>query len=594
MSRFDPRPTLGFLARGARPLIERPDWFARITPRTLGQDAIAGLTGASIVLPQGVAFAAIAGLPPEYGFYTAMVTPVVAAVFGSSWHAVSGPTTAISALVFGALSGSFTPGSPEFISAAISLAVLVGLIQVMLGLVRLGGLVDFVSHSVMVGFMAVAALLIALSQMRHALAVELPRPEHLTEFLAALPEALRGTDPASLFLAALALAVAILFRRIFPKGPNYLVALAAATLAYLAMGEAAQTVHTVGTVPSVLPGLAMPQMNLAVFDSLASASVAIALVGLLEAMSVARGIATQSGQPIDNNREFLGQGMSNLAGGFFQCYPGSASFTRSGVNYEAGAQTPLSAIFAAVFLLVILLFVAPWFALVPTPAMAGIIILVAWKLIKFEEITHIVRSSRSETWIAIVTFVTGLLVDLEFSIYAGVLLSLLLFLNWTAHPTLGIAAPDPKAPRRVFRNVELNNLPECPQLVIVRLHGPLYFGSVEYVRRWFRVLETQRPAQRHVLFIAAGSSEFDLPAAEFLIDLARRLRQRGGALHVQVKTPRSLALMRDFGAMAPDAVGKAQFHLSKGDAVETIVPQLDPAICDTCPARIFRECPQAR
>ena len=168
--------------RALDPLLTRPDWLSRVTPSTLRRDAFAGLTGATIVLPQGIAFAAIAGLPPEYGFYTAMIPTVVAAFLGSSWHAVSGPTTAISALVFGTLSGLYPLGSPAFIEAAIVLALFVGIIQFALGAVRLGSLVNFVSHSVMVGFVTAAAVLILFSQLRHALALDLPRPEHLFTF----------------------------------------------------------------------------------------------------------------------------------------------------------------------------------------------------------------------------------------------------------------------------------------------------------------------------------------------------------------------------------------------------------------------------
>ena len=205
----------------------RPDWTARITPATLRADAFAGLTGATLALPQGVAFAAIAGLPPEYGFYTAIVTPVVAALTGSSWHAVSGPTTAISALVFGALAGSLAPGSPEFISAAITLALIVGVIQLALGLARMGVLVDFVSHSVMTGFVTGAAILIALSQIDKALGIELPRPEALGEFALALAEHLPDTDWRALLVAATALGIGLGVRKLNPALPNYLIALAA-------------------------------------------------------------------------------------------------------------------------------------------------------------------------------------------------------------------------------------------------------------------------------------------------------------------------------------------------------------------------------
>lgn len=568
----------------------RPDWFTLITPKTLRADAFAGLTGATIALPQGVAFAAIAGLPPEYGFYSAMVTPVVAALTGSSWHAVSGPATAISALVFGALVGSLSPGSPQFISAAIALTVMVGLIQLALGLARMGALVDFVSHSVMTGFVTGAAILIAMSQVDKALGIALPRPEAIADFAAGLIEQLPLTDWRAALVAATAFAVGYALRRINPALPNYLIALFLATLLGIWLGGETAGLATIGVIDSVTPGFALPTITLETIQLHSSAAVAIALVGLLEAMSVSRAIGLKSGQTIDGNREFVAQGLSNLIGGFFRCYPGSASFTRSGVNYDAGAKTPLSAIFSALFLFMILLLVAPWFAYVPIPAMAGVILLVAVRLIDLKEIKHILTTSPEETAIASVTFFAALLINLEFSIYAGVLLSLSLFLNKTAHPFVGVGAPDPNTPTRVFKNAAANNLAECPQLMISRLDGPLYFGSVEHVRRAFRKLETERPGQKHMIFIVKGVGEIDMPGAELLIEEADRRHKRGGSFHLQTKTPRTISKLARFKVMK--SLTKEQIHLSKRDAIAEVFPMLEPEVCATCTVRIFAESPR--
>lgn len=566
----------------------RPDWLSGITPATLRADAFAGLTGATLVLPQGVAFAAIAGLPPEYGFYTAMITPVVAALTGSSWHAVSGPTTAISALVFGALAGSLAPGSSEFISAAVVLAFLVGIIQLTLGLVRMGALVDFVSHSVMTGFVTGAAILIALSQVDKALGIDLPRPEAIGEFALGLVEQVPNTDWRAFLIALVALLVGFGVRLWKPALPNYLIAIVAATALSLSLGGQEAGLATIGTIEGVLPTFALPELSLDAVRDHSSAAVAIALVGLLEAMSVSRAIALKSGQSIDANREFVAQGLSNVVGSVFRCYPGSASFTRSGVNYDSGAQTPMSAIFAAVFLFLILLLVAPWFAYVPIPAMAGVILLVAFRLIDLKEIRHILSTSPEETSIAAVTFLAAILINLEFAIYAGVLLSLGLFLNKTAHPFVGVGAPDPNTPTRVFKNAESNKLAECPQLLISRLDGPLYFGSVEHVRRAFRKLETDRPSQKHMLFIVKGVGEIDMPGAELLIEEAERRHKRGGSFHLQTKTPRTISKLARYKVMK--SLTKEQIHLSKRDAIAEVFPLLNPEVCASCKVRIFSEC----
>ena len=571
--------------RIARP----PDWVDRISFASLRADAFAGLTGATIVLPQAIAFAAIAGLPPEYGFYAAIVTPVIAAFFGSSWHAVSGPATAISALVFGALAGFYVPGSPAFIEAAIKLALLVGVFQLLFGLVRLGTLVDFVSHSVMIGFTAGAAMLIMLSQLRHALGIELPRPEEIAQFVIALPDALPAADWRSMLIAAVALVTGIVSKVFAPRLPNYLIALVAGTAVGIGLEAAENGVALVGVVPDVMPEPVVPVIGFADFSNLAPAAFAIALVGLLEAISVARAIATKSGQELDANREFTGQGMSNFVGSFFQCYPGSASFTRSGVNYEAGAATPLSAVFAAVFLFVILLFVAPYFAIVPIPAMAGIILLVGYKLIDWKGLRHILETSRAETAVALVTLGTTIFIDLEFAIYMGVLLSFVLFLNATARPTIFVGAPDPSTENRMFREASTFGLGECPQFVFVRIDGPLYFGSVEHVRREFRRIERERPDQKHMLFIVKGVGEIDLPGAELLIAEAKRRARRGGSFHVQARGPRTITKLTRFHV--DDALPTHHVHVSKAQAISEIVPTLDMSVCAACERRVFRECP---
>jgi len=589
---FRPKDMVGFL-RGVsmQRMLPFLEWRHLVTKDTIKADAFAGLTGATIVLPQAVAFAAIAGLPPEYGFYTAIITAVIAALFGSSLHVISGPTTAISALVFGALSGSFEPGSSQWIQAAISLTLLVGVFQLALGLARLGALVDFVSHSVMVGFMAGAATLIVLSQIDNALGIELPHPSDVVEFVLALYNGIWDVDWRSVMIAFISLAVAVVMKKILPRWPNYLFALLIGSGVGFALKAQENGVAVIGAIPTIVPGVAVPSLNVALLGDIAPAAFAIALVGLLEAVSIARGIAIKSGQELDSNQEFIGQGMSNMFGSFFQCYAGSGSFTRSGLNYEAGAKTPISAVMAAIFLFLILLFVAPLFAYVPIPAMAGVIILVAWKLIDFKELWHIMRTSRSETSIAVITFLSTLFIDLEFAIYVGVMLSFLIFLNKSAHPFIGIGAPDPTTKHRVFRSAETNGLTECPQLTFVRMDGPFYFGSVEHVRRRFREIERKRANQKHMLFMVKGVGEIDLPAAELLIEEARRRKRRGGSFHVQAKQVAAIQRLERFHVS--EALSTEHVHTSKGDAIAEIVPTLDQSICATCEARIFRECPQA-
>lgn len=564
------------------------DWLGQVSPESLRHDLVAGLTGATIVLPQGVAFAAIAGLPPAYGFYSAIVPTIVAALGGSSWHSVSGPNTAISLLVLGALSTGFAVGSEPYIQAAVALALLVGLVQIGFALARMGGLVDFVSHSVMVGFTSAAAILIVISQIAPALGFVTEKSVRLSQSVLELLSSTGRIDLNAVAVAGVTLLTAVLARWLWPRSPNYLMALGAGTLTNLLFVWRGVDLHTVGAVPQVLPAASLPELDLAQLRALAPAALAIAIVGLLQATSIARALAMRSGQAYDNNREFMGQGLSNAVGSLFQSYPASASFTRSGVNYDAGARTPLAAVFASVFLVGILFVVGPLFAYVPLPAIAAIIILVALRLLEPLVLWEILRTSRAETAITAVTFLSALFINLEFSILIGVLLSLALFLKKTAHPHISIGAPDARTSGRIFRNAEENHLPECPQLVIARINGPLYFGSVEFIRREFRRIAFERPAQKHLLFIVKGVGEIDMPGAEVLVEEAEGRAARGGEFHLQTRTPRQLEKVARLHVLRK--LTRSNIHLSKGEAIAEIVPALDPDICLTCKARIFMEC----
>lgn len=563
-------------------------WLPLVNRETFRADLFAGLTNAAIVLPQGIAFAAIAGLPPQYGLYTAMVTPVIAALFGSSWHLVSGPTTAISVVIFATVSEHFVPGSPEFISAVLSITLLAGLFQLCLGLVNLGQLVSLVSHSVMVGFTAGAAILIFLSQLPGFIGKSLPRPDDLFELFSELWLVLPELSPYVLAVSVTTLVVAVVVKKYLPAWPNYLIALiAGSALAYVIDAEGNGVVF-VEAIESGIPPVAVPDMSLDVVRDLSQGAFALALIGLLEAVSIARAMSLQSHQSLNSNQEIIGQGLSNIGGSFFSAYLGSGSFTRSSLNLEAGAKTPLAAILAAVFLLVILLMVSPLIAHIPIPAMAGLIMLVAWKLIDVKEIRHILTTSPSETAIFLITFLVVLLVDLEFAIYAGVIVSLSLFLRQTMRPGLPVNVPNAKLEGRPFMSPIHWRLPECPQAMFIRVQGPMYFGAVEYLEKEFRKLERQRPGQKHLGLLIDGSVGIDLAGAEWLVEESRNRKALGGGLYLVGRYPPLRRQLDQFHVTK--LVGRENMFRRKREMVEYMVPKLDPNICANCKTRVFLEC----
>lgn len=559
-----------------------------VNRKSMGADFMAGLTGAVIALPQGVAFAMIAGLPPEYGLYTAMVIPIVAALFGSSWHLISGPATPVSIVVFAALSGYVEPGSPEFIQLAFVLAFMAGAIQLILGLARFGTLVNFVSNTVVIGFTAGAAVLIVTSQMKNVLGLKIPQGE---SFLHTWRDLLIQIDQVNGYVMAVGLgtlAVALLIRKLLPRWPYMLFAMVLGSLLSLVIDGAAHGVGLVGEIPGALPPLSLPDLSMANIRQLFPNAFAIALLGLISAVSISRAISTHTAQRIDSNQEFIGQGLSNLVGSFFSCYPGSGSFTRSGVNHQAGAQTPLAAIFSAILLALILLFIAPYTAYLPIPAMGGLILLVGFNLIDFAHIRSVFKTSRRETMILLVTLAATLFLELEFAIYFGVLLSLVFYLQRTSKPRIVTMAPNPDSEKRQFVNIDRVAVPECPQLKIIRIDGSLFFGAVENISAHLNELTENYPEQKKLLILASGINFIDLTGAQLLQQEIERWRGLGGDVYISGLKRPGRKLLRKLGIW--DQLGEDHFFWSKHEALKILYPRMDQSICASCSKRIFLEC----
>jgi SulP family sulfate permease len=566
-------------------------WWPSVNASTSRDDAMAGLTGALIVLPQGVAFATIAGLPPEYGLYAAMAPAVVAALFGSSWHLVSGPTTAISIAVFASVSPLAPPGSPEFISMVLTLTFLTGVFQLILGLARMGVLVNFISHTVVIGFTAGAAMLIAGSQIKNFFGLDIPRGTPFFETLALFAKQIAAIDPWVTSVAAATLASGILVKRFFPKFPYMIAAMLVGSFLALLLNSlyGAEVTHikTVGALPSGLPPLSAPDFSFSALHQMLFPSLIITMLALTEAVSISRAIATKSGQRIDGNQEFVGQGLSNMVGSFLSSYASSGSFNRSGVNYAAGARTPLAAVFASLFLIVILLAVAPLAAYLPNAAMAGILFLVAWGLIDFHHIGLLPKISRQETIVLWVTLI-GTLIDLEKGIFFGIALSLAFYLHRTSRPALESVLPDPDPSS--FHYVPSNGRPECPQIKMVRLNGSIFFGAVAHLQQQMQELEEQNPDRKHLVVMASGINFIDLAGAEFLAEVARQRRKMGGGLYFYRMKDKVAETLRRGGFMKE--IGEENLFPAGTRPADAIYQRLDSEVCRNCSTLTFDVCQQ--
>lgn len=568
-------------------------WQPRPTRQTMRHDLSAALTGAIVVLPQAVAFATIAGLPPQYGLYAAMVPAIVAALWGSSRHLVSGPTTAISVLVFATLSPLAEPGSDQYIGMVLTLALLAGVFQLAMGLARLGALVNFISHTVIIGFTAGAALLIVASQIRNFFGLEVPRG---AEFHEILSYAARHLDEAHLWVTlvgTVTLAAGLLARRFLPRWPYMIVAMVAgaavAAVLNQVLGAERTGITTVGALPGALPVPSLPDLSYGTLKALLFPAAVVAVIGLTEAVAIARSVATKSGQRLDADQEFVGQGLSNIAGSFFSAYPSSGSFNRSGINYAAGARTPLAAAMSAPILLAIALVAAPLAAYLPVAAMAGILFIVAWSLIDWHHIGQILRRHPRERVVLLVTWL-GVLIDLEKGLFFGIVVSLLFYLYRTSQPAIEERAPptvglgDPQ--RKMVAASAID--PPCPQLAMLRVRGSIYFGAVEHVRDALHRVDETDPRRKWVLLLAQGVNFVDLAGAQWLADEARRRRAIGGALFIVGAQPAVQQMLERSEQLAD--IGADRLIAHKGDALRAVYPLLDSRVCRDCRRLVFEEC----
>ncbi len=569
-------------------------WVRTLDRPTLRADALAGLLGALLVLPQGFAFATLAGLPPEYGLATAIVPCAVAALFGSSLHVVSGPTNMISLALFATLAPLALVGSPAYIQLALGVTLLVGAMQWLIGALRLGGLANFISPAALRGFTSGAAALIVLHSLPNLLGI--PGGEHrLVPLLSALVAHLADTSATTAAVAAFTIAATLLLRRAWPSAPQMLIALVAATALSTAInhwwpGAPGGAVATLGIVPPVWPRFEWPAFDPARLPDLIGIAFALTIVSLAQSISIAKAVAERSGQRIDANREFRGQGLSNIVGAFASSYVSCGSLNRSMPNYEAGARTPLAAVFASAWLLLLVALMAPLLGLIPLAAIAGLLLLIAGSLFDAPGWRSLWRFSRRDFAIAAATFVATVTIRLEVAILLGTILSLLSYLYRTSKPQLKVMGFDTDAPARPFvvRADVPAPLGECPQLKLVRMEGEVYFGAVAHVEEQLHDLRAPLAAPRHLLVMSKSMNFIDLAAAEMWKKELRARRSAGGDLYFHRPRAPVLELWQRVGFLGE--LGADHIFPAKRIAIATIFDRLDRGICAHCTVRVFEEC----
>ena len=563
------------------------DWTPTVTPTTLRADALAGLLGAVLVLPQGIAFATLAGLPPQYGLYTAVVPCIIAALFGSSWHVMSGPTNANSLALFAMLSPLALAFSPAYIQLALAVTLMVGVMQFLIGALRLGSVANFISPAALFGFTSGAAALIAVYALPDFLGLLPAKERGAAAVLTHVVTQLGQLDKSALLIGAVTVLVALGVRYVRPGWPFMLIGLAAATT--LAAG-ASLTVRTIGQIATPWPQFVLPQISWASMSELLGLAFALTIVALGQAISIAKAVAAKSGQRIDANREFLGQGLSNIVGGFFSCYVSCGSMNRSMPNLQAGARTPLAAVFAAVLLLALVAVSSSLLARIPMAALAGLLLLVSLFLLDVQRWRELFSLSRTEFAVALATLVATLTIRLEMAILLGTLLSLMTFLYRTSKPAMRTMGFDSRTGDRRFVVLDVNTstFPECPQLKLLRMEGEVYFGATQHVADKLHALRHVANPQKHLLVMGKSMNFIDLAGAELWEHELNARRAMGGDLYFHRPRPEVIAMWQTTGFTR--LLGPEHQFPDKQVAIATIFAKLDPQICSTCTARIFWEC----
>ena len=567
-------------------------WVDRVSPQTLRADAVAGLLGALLVLPQGFAFATLAGLPPEYGLYSAIVPCVVAALFGSSWHVVSGPTNANSLALAAVIAPLALVGSPAYIELALAVTVIVGVLQWLVGALRLGGLANFISPAALHGFTSGAAALIGLHSIADLLGLPPAGTRGSGALIAHIADTIGQTVPAAVAVSAVTFIVVVAMRRLAPRWPAMLIGLVVATAFAAGLDRfAGAHVDVLGAIPAVWPSPHLPQIDLRLLPDLIGLAVALTIVALGQSISIAKAVAARSGQYIDANREFRGQGLSNIVGGLFKCYVSCGSLNRSLPNLEAGAKTPLAAVFASAWLLGLVALTAPLLALIPMPAIAALLVLVAWSLLDLPAWRRLHAQSPQDFAIALATAIATVTIRIEMAILLGTILSLVTYLYRTSRPALRVMgfdhANDPARPFVVRADVA-HPLPECPQIKMVRMEGSVYFGAVAHVGEQLRDLRAPLDAPKHLLVMSKSMNFIDIAGADlWKAELAAR-RAMGGDLYFHRPRASVMELWQRIGFLRE--LGPHHIFPGKRVAIATIFDRLDRGICAHCTIRVYEEC----
>lgn len=509
-----------------RPSSYLPEWLRSYRRVDLSHDLAAGAVVAVVLAPQSMAYALLAGLPPIVGLYAATIPLLVYGLIGSSRHLAVGPVAIVSLLVHVACAKLAAPGTPEYFAVALQLALLTGLLQLAFGLLRAGFLVNFLSRAAIGGFTSAAALLIGLSQAGSLLGIPSGGGQSALELSATLLRNLGQIHWPTTTLGLAAIALLLLARRVVPRFPGPLLVVVLAIVLTAAFNLDQAGVRTVGDLPQGLAPFTLPSFSLEQLAGLLPAALTIALIGYLESYAIARIIADQDRYRIRPNRELLGLGAANLAAACFSGYPVTGGFSRTAVNHQAGARTPLAGAVTALLIGVILFRFTHLFHDLPKTVLAAIVMVAVAGLVEIAEARYLFRVKKSDGYTFLLTFLVTLGFGVEVGIAYGVAFSLLMFIWRSAHPH--IAELGWLVEEGVYRNVRRDpRVRVDPELFIVRIDASLYFANMAFIEDWLRAALAERPRVKQILFDLSGVNDMDAVALAKLEELCENFENQG-------------------------------------------------------------------
>ncbi|MDG2171603.1 MAG: SulP family inorganic anion transporter [Gammaproteobacteria bacterium] len=544
------------------------EWISDLrNPKNLQADIVAGVTVALVLVPQSMAYAQLAGLPPYYGLYASFLPVAIASIFGSSRQLATGPVAVVSLLTAAALEPIASSDPSGYVAYAIMLAFLVGLFQLCLGLLRLGVLVDFLSHPVVTGFTNAAAIIIATSQLSKLFGVSVVTQEHHYQtIMNVISEALVNTHTPTLLMGILAIFIILFVKKLSNKYPAVLISVVITTaISWYINFESRFGGKVIGVVPDGLPSMQMPQIDFSQLVNLGTVAIAISLIGFMEAISIAKAMATQTKQRLDADQELIGQGLSNLASSFFQGYPVSGSFSRSAVNISAGAVTGFSSVVTGLVVGITLLFLTPLLYHLPQATLAAVIITAVINLIKFNPIKYAWKVQKHDAIISVITFLVTLLLapELEMGIIVGIILSLGSYCYRSMRPRVICLS---KNKQGVFRNSDANNIPKCCSISVMRFDGPLIFTNAGHFENEVIERVATKPELRYFIIDAIAINEIDASGQDMLNSLSSRLYDQNIKLYFARVHKPIIKIFTDTGYSTGQ--WKTHFHRTIDDAIE--------------------------